>query len=60
MLCHAEFSPEQEEYIKCNTCDKKALWKFGVSGDNPIVLLVLNGSADLERAGWFVSIVSGL
>ena len=60
VLCHAEFSPEQEEYIKCNTCDKKALWKFGVSGDNPIVLLELNGSADLERAGTYVSIVSAL
>lgn len=60
ILCKNDFSNEQKEFIKCNTSSPAVLWKFGISGDNPIILLTLESGADIERAGMYVSIVSAL
>lgn len=60
LLCPTSLSETQQRCIKCNTSGKDVLFKFGISGDNPIVTLRLCKSADLERAGVYVGIISAL
>ena len=36
--------------IKSNTKDQRSLWRFGISGDNPIMLLRINDVKDIRVA----------
>lgn len=37
-----------EDILKSNTKGQSSLWRFGISGDHPIVLLRINEASDLE------------
>ncbi len=39
---------EQAQYIEANTMGQQNLWKFGISGDNPIALVTIDNDAYLD------------
>lgn len=43
---------EYEAYIRMNTGAQQDLWHFGISGDLPVVLVVVNDNEDVELVRW--------
>jgi len=50
ILLPTKFREKSERYILANTLGREDLWRFGISGDNPIMLLVVEGkNLDIVR-----------
>ena len=51
---------ELAESIRCNRNDRFILWKYGVSGDNPILFQKVEDKASLQNATTYIRMVTGL
>jgi cyclic beta-1,2-glucan synthetase len=50
MIFHTPVKAKYEAQVRRNTQDVSALWQYGVSGDLPVVLFIIDDPEDMKRA----------
>lgn len=60
LLFQKKLSNKTLDAIAQNTLPGETLWKYGISGDNPIMLVELASESDSDRARNYIKLHSGL